>query len=120
MNIYTIQHDRIKEENPYSVWLRDELIEDDRLERPCIGLFENCRNGFNSVISLKSRQMLYGEMFRLIMNSFLAYLKYSRINNVKEKNIGCKTMAFWLKTESTTSEVSKAKKNKCGSKTAKN
>lgn len=29
MNIYTIQHDRIKEENPYSVWLRDELIEDD-------------------------------------------------------------------------------------------
>lgn len=28
MNIYTIQHDRIKEENPYSVWLRDELIED--------------------------------------------------------------------------------------------
>ena len=29
MNIYTIQHDRIKEENPYSVWLRDEFIEDD-------------------------------------------------------------------------------------------
>lgn len=29
MRIYTIQHERIKEENPYSVWLGNELIEDD-------------------------------------------------------------------------------------------